>query len=92
MADERSVIDRDEAEGTFGLEKRTRRIPIAKYLRAQAAAKGTNQEDPVQPKTFFCIFALSKAALVSIDMLSVPTCNWALSLRCATGGSESRNT
>ncbi|BDA45901.1 Protease 4 [Coccomyxa sp. Obi] len=38
---------RDEAEGTFGLEKRTRRIPIAKYLRAQAAAKGTNQEDPM---------------------------------------------
>jgi hypothetical protein len=31
----------------FGLEKRTQRIPIAKYLKACAAAKGANQEDPV---------------------------------------------
>ncbi len=46
------MIGRDEAEGTFGL---TRRIPIAKYLRAQAIAKGTNQEDVVQYKTIFCV-------------------------------------
>lgn len=43
-----SLLCRDEAEGVFGLEKRTRRIPIAKYLRARAAADGKNQEDPVR--------------------------------------------
>ncbi len=51
-------VCRDEAEGTFGLEKRTQRIPIAKYLRSQAAAKGTNQEDPVCANTSLCICAM----------------------------------
>ena len=43
-----AVQCRDEAEGVFGLEKRTQRIPIAKYLKAYAAAKGANQDDPVR--------------------------------------------